>query len=153
MVICFISVCLLCIFWKGLKLYEFNVGEISLDNKQIEIIDNSYAYDIHTNYHDKNIYMYGWFIKKGHRTIPKTNMNVVLRNTENNKTYIFPTEVVERKDVTEFFNKKENFYDWSGFISRKDKIDISNGVYEIFILYEYIDTSGIVKLKENIIID
>lgn len=148
MITCLISLLLLCVAWKLLKLHEFYVYEMNISNQEIALVDDLYAYDLKLDCSNKNIFMNGWFIKKGKSTNNKTNLHIIIRNQTTNKSYILPAELVIRPDVTDYFKANQRFYDWSGFIVKKEKINIPNGMYEILIMYEYSDDSGMVKLKE-----
>lgn len=148
MITCVVSLLLLCVAWKLLKLHEFYVYEININNQEVTLADDLYAYDLNVDYSNKNIFMNGWFIKKEKSTNNKTNLHIILRNQTTNQSYILPTELVIRPDVTDYFKANQQFYDWSGFIVKKDNLNIPNGMYEILIMYDYSDDSSIVKLKE-----
>ncbi len=85
-------------------------------------------------------YIYGWMIKPG-CTLRSVKMHVVLKNTETGKYYVVPTNIVERKDITEMMNDG-NVYDRCGFwvsLPRLDELDQKDRDYEIYALYELND--------------
>lgn len=148
--ICVMSILVLCLAWKGLKLYEFQVDESYINEQDILSLDNVYNYDININYFNGNIFADGWFIKKGESTTRKSKLHMIMRNYESGRCYMLPTEVTKRADVTEFFGEEDKKYDWSGFIVRKDKIDVPNGIYELIIMFQYNDSYGMVNLNRTI---
>lgn len=77
----------------------------------------------------------GWMIKQGEDT-NNVRLRVVLRNEVTGEYLMLPTTLLQRPDVTDYYNDGHN-YDVSGFeakISQKD-IDLENCKYLVMGLY------------------
>lgn len=76
----------------------------------------------------------GWALEKG-QNINTYDTSVALKEKDSDKIYILPTQLVNREDVTKFFNDGFN-YDASGFLSRAytSKLSDSDTKYEIVLL-------------------
>lgn len=114
--------------------------------------DISYVIDS-VDYNEDSISIIGWAYKMG-QDIKNYDTEIVLNNITTNEFITIPTDMVIRKDVTEFFNDGFN-YDCSGFSSKVLNRKLNrNDTYNIYILYRndshnyLIKTDGIVKIGE-----
>lgn len=90
----------------------------------------------------KDIYIDGWFYKKGISNTGISTVSIVLMDLSNVNFVKLPTELVKRKDVTKFFNDG-NDYDYSGFkveLNSSSLENLNNNGYQLYVLY--IDNSG-----------
>ena len=76
----------------------------------------------------KNNTLFGWWCLSNSQMV---NVEIVLKNTQNNTTYFFKSHKISRPDVAKYFSKLKNSVN-SGFTS--DISDISQGDYQVGIL-------------------
>lgn len=79
--------------------------------------------------HPKLINITGWAFQN-EKTVDKTNKYIVLRNPD--KTYIFSTITIPRKDVTRYFKARD--LDNSGFEALILKKNVLRGIYHVDLL-------------------
>jgi len=92
----------------------------------------------------------GWAFKEG-EDIEKNNIHIVLKSRNSVKGSIIKTEMVVRKDVSDFY-KAGNKYDNSGFVSRVKAKKLRDGNYDIYILYRNDDLNILEKTKYSVTI-
>ena len=84
---------------------------------------------------DDFVQISGWIVKPGQQ-VDKVEIRIVLKDTSTGECYVFPTDVTERPDVTEFFHDG-TLYDECGFSVRVpywEELDHTD--YEILAQYD-----------------
>lgn len=127
--------------------YKQSPHFFSIDGMKINDEEINYCLDSVTQ--DQNIiFISGWAFKKG-EDISLYNCHIAFENKETGEYFYVPTEMVERKDVTEAYDGKN--YDRSGFKSIfPNKKFKSNFKYEICILYKNNDNNTLIKTGQYI---
>lgn len=120
----------------------FSIEGIEINDKEINYCLDSVVQDQNT------ISISGWVFKRG-EDISLYNCHIAFENKETEEYFYVPTEMVERKDITEAYDGKN--YDKSGFKSifpaKKFK---ANFKYEICILYRNDDNNILIKTGQYI---
>ncbi|MET3939713.1 lipoteichoic acid synthase [Paenibacillus sp. PvP094] len=81
----------------------------------------------------KNIMVNGWALDFEKESSSNQIIYILLQSEANNKFYRYPTELVYRPDVTEYFNNNNN-YDYSGFNLTIKKEELDRGKYSIGVI-------------------
>lgn len=97
--------------------------QLPIQKSQVGIVDKFIDYK-------KSLRLSGWTIFKG---IDAVDSEIEVVFVGNNEAYIFPSEIMERADVTRFYNDGYN-YDNSGYDVLINKNDIPEGNYKIGLL-------------------
>ena len=128
--------------WVVLVMNENRVSTLNPDDVRISN-PADYAYYLDNVSVEKKgfITVSGWIIKPGER-VNKVAIKVVLKDSEDGKFYVAPTDVQVRPDVTAHFNDGNN-YDYCGFSMRIpywEKLD-TEADYELFAQYDLNDNA------------
>lgn len=121
--------CFIC-FCDAKKITRINISEYS------EEVPENLDYAIEDYVINNNILQVNGWVREIGKEITIYDISVVLHDVENGIFFELPTQYIERKDVTEFFNDGIN-YDNSGFISRSfiTDFDLERKQYEACIAY------------------
>lgn len=127
--------------WEFFQWHELHAKRININDYEVYANGDVFLCNIDNITLDDDGDISGWIIKKG-ESIKIVAIKVILQDTVTQKSYVVPTQVLVREDVTEFFDDGTN-YDNSGFIVETKNLDysldIGNHDYQIFI---YLDING-----------
>lgn len=93
----------------------------------------------------------GWFTKLG-ENILNVSLQIVLKDTKSGRSFVVPTQMKVRKDVTEAYDDGHN-YDQSGFyakIPHGRSINLDQSDYEIYVYYQWNGKTGVAPLETTI---
>lgn len=144
----------ICFLWGILVWNDTHLSLIQLDKYKVYAnesdgyvmnIDNAKFFRDRTSMAKRYMTIDGWVIKED-MPFDRITIDVVLKNLETNDTYVVPTTMVKRTDITEERGQK---YDWCGF---RVKIPCSSDVNALRDDYEIMSRVKI-NDEEAIIVD
>ncbi|MCI8641964.1 MAG: hypothetical protein HFG79_00545 [Lachnospiraceae bacterium] len=150
---------LLLLGWMGLVWNENAIREMDLDNiifaedsdGYLVCVDSLKRSEDGVTLTENYIELSGWMIRSG-ESVRDVSIKIIFRNMDTNEYLIIPTTVVERRDVTQYFNDGCN-YDNCGYsvkIRKSRKINVELYDYEVYALYTLNGNTKLVPFRTTL---
>lgn len=135
------------------------ISILYINSNKITILDDISKFDLEGNciwnidqceMINDILYIEGYFFKEN-ENIELAKEFVVLKNINNNKYYKIPTTIIPRDDVNNLYDNTTSInYTYSGFSANVKRGELSQGDYEICILYQSSNNNILKNLKRRV---
>ena len=145
--LCVIVIASLCVY----QYCRFAVYE-KVDISSITPADvKDYLWDIETNAKCNGYCeIYGWIVKTG-ESINTRKIDLIIEK-EDGTAYLVPTDMIERKDISDTLNKGISAFDYSasGFATAVNVRSIGQGSSRLYVLYRNNNNYELVDISEHL---